>query len=299
MQSSGRRQLSAPKCSAFTGVALNGITTSALTYNHGDSFISSSGGVSAGATSIVVADNTLVGDVNPFAAADTIYVGYGTALQEELTISSISSSATTIYVVGNVVNDHANGERVVVKIDEAPYRPGSVSLISGGSTVVATDDGAGTLATSGNVAAFSTGTVDYNTGTVTATFTTSASLTLTINGDTLVDTATADAVDGSGFQRNFEVLGLMTRDAPEFVVLTNLGDTEAGVLVEVSKDKGRHFESAPGVASAVLPPFARKMLAMPSGSGKSAVRIRCGAESTGASSIVDVDTIYDISNNGQ
>lgn len=306
MISGGRRRISAPISSAATGIAVNGARTAA-TFRHGDSAISNSGnGAAAGATSVIVAANQTVGNTTAFAATQEIYVGYGTALQEEATISSVSGTTLTLTGATALTNTHPDGVRVVRKVTQAPYRPGSVVIVGDDtpntSAVIAEDNGDGTLvapATETDGGTFTSGTVDYNTGTVVVTMGTSAARTVTVQADTLTDAPAIDSPDGTGFQRNFQVMTLMRRDAPDAAVLTNGGDSEIGIYFETSVDGGQHFQFAGSGYASKVPAFARKTLSLPSGSGKQVVRMRCGADSAGASNELDVDTLYDISDNGQ
>ena len=290
MQATGRYQVSAPKCPRVLGVAIFDDSGSGGFAQNGDSVLVAAAAV--GATSITILER------RGFKIATAI-LGYGLPNQEDVAISSGATTGNGAHTVGALKFAHARGERIVEKLANVPLRPGSVTVrnLTGGTADVTTDDGQGNLVDlAGGLAAFS-GTVDYNTGTIYMAYT-GADCEAVYDADILVDTPDLYDPTGAGVFRNYTPLVYNHRDAPSYVHVSNLGDTEVGIYFERQKIGARAFAFKNSFAVA-LPAFGRAVLTCPSGAGYQAVRVRVGADNAGSSSLVDVDAGYIINDNGQ
>jgi len=290
MQSSGRRQLSAPKGTAFTGTGVMAASTSATVYANANTTLTAN--AAKAATSIAVAERRGI------QASQSLIVGFGADSQEVVTVDGGYSPATGAgsVTVSALKKAHLDNETVVEQLSNTPVMPGTV-VVKSGSDVAGVDDGAGNLVASGVADPISTGTIDYTSGAVSVTFGGSSSRTMTYNGDKFSDQGAIDSLDGSGFYRNFQVLQYTRFDAPDNVALKNLGTTTVSWLVEKSLNGGKSFKSAG--KSGTLSSLAKAVSMLNSGAGTDMVRIRAGAASTGSSSVLEVDTYSDISDNGQ
>ncbi len=286
MQSAGRRQISAPKAGTTIGVALLPASTSTQIYANGDSIITTAVAVAATEVEVLEQRGFIVGDV--------VRLGYGTGNEEEVTVSAVdaaSGAGTVTFTATPATKAHVINEPIVEKED--PIRPGSLDVLSSGTTV-ATDDGLGVLVGVGA----ETGTVDYTTGAVNIDMDSSSSRTITYNCDKLDDKADIDDLDGDGFLRNMQVMKFMRRDAPDYLGVKNLGTTQIGFVVEKSNNNGFSFTEIAG-KSGTLSGLARNLVNLPGLLGTDYVRIRATAASTGAGSVLEVDTHSVIDDNGQ
>jgi hypothetical protein len=307
MQMNGRYQISATKC-VSTVIATPGVVGATNTYSTGDTTLATA--AAPAAATLTFATNGGAG----FAAGNqTIIVGYGRDSSEEVT-ASVSGVTATILAGTPLRNNHPIGDRVVVK--RAAIRPGSVLIGSNVAGVGGIDDGNGNIVVatasnySGTVATTTaTGTVDYATGVVKATYSTTAS-TQSFTVDTIPDAPDINDRNGSGFFKNFLIHNFTQQGAPTSITVSNLGQGEVGVFVEVSRNNGRTFTAGRGVT---LRGLARAVLPCPvvNGSIHEVVRVRAGLKSSWSSSaqsaefkrqvwdgVVDVDTVSITNMNG-
>lgn len=287
MQSLGRRQISAPKASTVTAIPVCPASTSVASYTNGNTTITAA--IAVAATAMVVAER------KGFAASQVVLLGYGTDNEEEVTIDSGYSHATGAgsITISAARKAHVANEKVVEK--RAAIVPGTL-VVKSTATTVATDDGEGNLVESGGSGV--SGTVNYSAGLVVATFGGASSRTITYNADKLNDSADINDQTGDGFMRNLQVMLFSPHDGPTAVVAKNLGVSAVGFIVEKSSNGGKSFQQLAG-KSGTLSSLAKKALTLPALQGADLVRVRASAASAGAGSVLEVDTLQDISDNGQ
>lgn len=255
MQSSGRIRVYAPECVAHAAIGIGDGAASSIGGINGDSVTTTA--ITAGEDADTV--NIDVADLSGFADGQVIIVSYGTDREEEVTIAghgttAIDSGGGTGEIVCAAhifANDHPKGSRVVVKRGYS-IRPGSVKVLDG-ATQEGIDDGKGNIigrAANGTAVAGVSGWVDYSTGSIQANVAASGGA-VTVTFDTLTDSPEQNSADGSGYFVNHQG-GLDTRKyIPDSADVTNLGDTEVGVFVEVSKNGGKSWTTR-GTSTGVL-----------------------------------------------
>lgn len=287
MQSLGRRQISAPKASTVTAVAVMPASTTTQVFKNANTTITAA--YAAGVTSIAVAER------KGFYASQVVLLGYGADSEEQVTVDSGYSPATGAgsVTVSATKKAHAKNEKVVEKLDAIV--PGTLNVKST-ATSVATDDGEGNLvevASSGI-----SGTVDYSAGLVSIDMGSSSQRTITYNADKLNDSADINDQKGDGFMRNLQIMEFSPHDGPTAVIAKNLGVSAVGFIVEKSSNGGKSFQQLAG-KSGTLSSLAKKALTLPALQGADLVRVRASAASGGAGSVLELDTLQDISDNGQ
>ncbi len=287
MQATGRVQISAPACIAVTGAAI-GVATD-VSFGNGDARLSSALVAGTTYTNIPVDDKTGF----PTSTTAVIIVGYGTDHEEEFVLNHTRATATATDDAGNVVVAstvcklaHAANERVVLKTGFS-ILPGSLSITDGTSTW--TDMGNGRIQISsalGVALAAATNFVDYSTGTFRVQGIAAGGVTPTYQ--LLQDKPDQADLNGSGFHKNFGTGAYTRQSIPDVLTVTNLGDTNCALFVEVSKNNGRSFFTKGFSASATIGNFGRKVIQSPSGQGNvvDMVRIRAG-QTSGQTSMAD------------
>jgi len=289
MESLGRRQLSAPKAATVTAIPVCAAATSDTVYATFNAVVITAATV-VGATSVAVSEK------RGLATNDYIRLGYGTANEELVKVTAIGGGVGTgnsTLTISAATKAHALNEKAIANLK--PIVPGTLSVKST-STVIATDDGAGALVAQN--ASGVTGTVDYSSGLVSVTYGGASSRTITYGADTFSDSADINDQKGDGFMRNMQVLSFSPHDAPSTIVAKNLGVSTVGFIVEKSVNNGLSFVQL-AAKSGTLSSLAKKALTMPALQGSDLVRVRASAASSGAGSILEVDTLQDITDNGQ
>lgn len=320
MLGSGRQVLSAPKGAAIPQTAVGTATASAETvfWYGGDTKLAvalTAGAVIAAADMTVVSANDA--GIGGFANSSSVIIEPGTPREEVLVLHTTAKEGSNVLGLAaqTIKYNHAIGSRVVGVVSTGSIRPGSLVIVenaSGSYTAAGIDDGNGNIiATVGGGAKTCTGTVDYTTGTFKVTFGSSPG-----NGKAVAFTANsmpvgdADITDftGQGFFKNHMGMRLNRRDVPDEVAVINLGDSEVGVFMQKSMNKGKSFVTVGGAVK--LPPRGRKIIT-PGGGFYDQLRIRaCSAVDTvsaaGArtanskeAAIVEVTPLYSKLDNGQ
>lgn len=271
MTNNGRALVSAPKCTTFSGFALNSGDTVTKVHSTGDAKLTTA--ILAGHTG-----NLSLSQCNGFIDG-TYILAPGTSKEEEVTAESVTPAvgANTLTVTLSATkNAHAIGTRVVRKNDT--LRPGSVKIKIGTNDAVALDaDGDGTVSESG-LQDGTTGTIDYALGAVTITTTTAVgNVAVVIEGDKMADSPD-ELSSGKNFFKNFARMSNGRADLPTGAVISNLGSAEVGVFVETAQNAdAAQFVGTPS-ASIKLAGFGSKIIAFQNGL-PSKMRIRAGADS--------------------
>lgn len=312
MLGTGRQVIAAPKGSAVASTSIGTGDGSATIFNYGgDTVLTTAlaaGAVGGSPVSIVVTS----GGEKGFTNSSTVIFEPGTVREEELVLhSTASDGAGDLNLAANqtVKYAHAIGSRVVSKLTNAPLRPGSVVVLQN-AAASGMDDGNGNLVAVSGASPSATGTVDYTTGVIKATFSAAPAMSkaVTYTANTCPADASIDDTTGQGFFKNSLGMRLNRRDVPDEVALINLGDSEVGVFMQKSRNKGKTFVDSG--TSVKLPPRGRKIIT-PDGGFYDQLRIRaCSAVDTVGSngartantkeaSIVEVTPLYSKLDNGQ
>lgn len=272
MQMNGSAKVSAPRCTSYsaTGTTLTDYTGS---HSNGDAVLTAA--IAAGATgngAILVANSG-------FPNSGTVIIGYGTANEEEVVYTALSSTTGLSIGDADIVKAHAVNERVVLK-PTVSFMPGTVQ-IKMGNTVLATDankDGVLVQAATDTDDNFTSGTVDYSTGRVKLVLANDAS-TLTFVASALSDApdAAGALADGSAAHKTFQQYAFTKNDAPGSAMVSNLGDATVGFFFEVSRNGGKSFTSAGLASSGSIGALGSTTVTCPGGRDQ-VVRFRAGSQ---------------------
>lgn len=314
MLGTGRQVLSAPKGSAIAAVTIG--TTDAddtVIWYGGDTTTTvalAAGAVIAGDDITVVA-NGGASSIGGFTDSSTVIIEPGTVREEEVLLHTTAKTGTTVLNMAAQTLKYAHpiGSRVVSKLANAPLRPGSVVVLQN-ATAAGIDYGNGNIVAASGASPSATGSVDYTTGVLKFTFSAAPNVKAITYTANAVPSGEADITDfnGQGFFKNHMGMRLNRRDVPDEVAIVNLGDSEVGVFMQKSRNKGKTFVDSG--TSVKLPPRGRKIIT-PDGGFYDQLRIRaCSAVDTvsaaGArtantkeASIIEVTPLYSKLDNGQ